>query len=401
MAIKPLSVSQLNGYISRILQTDPILGNLLVTGEISNLKFHQSGHVYFSLKDEESKVNCFLHAATLEQMKYKLTEGLKVTVAAYVSVYEPGGYYSLNVKDIQASGMGELAIAFAQLKEKLEKEGLFDPSKKKKIPLFPKKIAVVTASTGAAIEDILQIITEKNHMVDILIYPVTVQGPKAPQEIADGITAINREFPQVDTIIVGRGGGSMEDLWAFNEEVVARSIAASTIPVISAVGHQIDFTISDFVADLRAETPTAAANLAVPDTSLLQDQLDYLGEELERRISLLLEKKRATLEQVNLSVFGNLILEKIQARQNTIDTISQNNHNCMLSLLEQKSHQVQLEKSKLENSAPQQIMKKGYGIVLGPDNRPITKIAQLEGNSPLTLVLSDGKAIIELKEVLK
>ena len=265
MAVKPVKVSQLNGYIKRILQTDPILGNVSVVGEISNLKFHGSGHVYFSMKDEGSRLNCFLPSERAESLRYELSEGMEITASGYIYLYERGGSYSLNIRDIEVAGLGNLSIAFEKLKEKLGKEGLFDAEHKKEIPFFPEKIAVVTSESGAAIRDILKIIKNKNNYVDILIYPVLVQGPAAAGEIAEAICDINENCPDVDTIIVGRGGGAMEELWAFNEEIVARSIYNSNIPVISAVGHETDVTISDFVADRRAETPTAAANLAVPD----------------------------------------------------------------------------------------------------------------------------------------
>ena len=232
MAIKPVSVSQLNGYIKRILQTDPLLGNVSVTGEISNLKFHGSGHVYFSMKDAASKLSCFLPAQRASSLRYELSEGMEITASGYIYLYERGGSYSLNIKDIEVAGIGNLSIAFEKLKEKLDKEGIFDPALKKPIPFFPEKIAVITSETGAAIRDILKIIKTKNNYVDILIYPVLVQGPEAAGQIAEAIYDVNRRRPETDTIITGRGGGAMEELWAFNEEIVARSIYESKIPVI-------------------------------------------------------------------------------------------------------------------------------------------------------------------------
>ena len=224
MAAKPVSVSQLNSYIKRILQTDPILGNVSVTGEISNLKFHNSGHVYFSLKDESSRIDCFLPAGNLYSLDFQMKEGMEVTAYGYVYLYEKGGRYSLNVRTMDNAGQGELAIAFEKLKKKLENEGLFDRSHKKEIPSFPEKIAVVTSPVGAAVRDILKIIRSRNTYVDVLIYPVIVQGPKAAGEIAEAIDDINISYPDVDVIITGRGGGSMEELMAFNDEGVARSI---------------------------------------------------------------------------------------------------------------------------------------------------------------------------------
>ena len=237
MGLKPVTVSQLNSYIKRILQTDPILGNVSVRGEVSNLKFHGSGHVYFSLKDEKSRINCFLPSDRAVQIGRALQEGMEIIASGYIYLYERGGSYSLNVTDLEKAGQGELAIAFEKLKQKLAKEGLFDQEHKKLIPAFPHKVAIVTSETGAAVRDILKIIQKKNNCVDVLVYPVLVQGPGAPQQIADAIRDLSENYPDVDTIITGRGGGSMEELWAFNEEIVARSIYESKIPVISAVGH--------------------------------------------------------------------------------------------------------------------------------------------------------------------
>ena len=281
MGLKPVKVSQLNNYIKRILQSDPILGSVSVIGEISNLKFHNSGHVYFSLKDEKSRINCFLAADNVDAVEDMLVEGNEVTARGYIYLYERGGSYSLNVRTMESAGRGDLAAAFEKLKAKLEKEGIFDPAHKKVLPFFPQKVAVVTSPTGAAVRDIVKIITGRNDCVDIVIYPVLVQGPYAAEEIAHAIKDINENHSDVDIIITGRGGGSMEELWAFNEECVARSIYGSDIPVISAVGHETDFTISDFAADRRAETPTAAAQMAVPDTKELRDRIEALCTEMK------------------------------------------------------------------------------------------------------------------------
>ena len=224
MGLKPLKVGQLNSYIGRILKNDPILGAVSVVGEISNLKFHSSGHVFFSLKDETSKVNCFLAASNLERITCPMEEGMEIVASGYISVYERGGYYSLNIRDIEVNGEGQLAIQFEKLKAKLEKEGLFAAENKKPLPEFPSKIAVVTSETGAAVRDIIRTVRNKNDYVDILVYPVLVQGPAAAEDIASAINDINKNHTDIDIIITGRGGGSMEELWAFNEEVVARSI---------------------------------------------------------------------------------------------------------------------------------------------------------------------------------
>ena len=273
MALKPVSVTQLNEYISRVLTTDPLLGNIRVTGEITNLKYHSTGHVYFSIADENSKINCFFPASYVKNLRIELYDGLKVIINGYINVYKKGGTYTLFVRSIESCGEGDLAAAFELLKKKLDAEGLFAQEHKKPIPAFPRKIGIVTSETGAALQDILKIIKGRTSLVDIAIFPVLVQGPDAAADIASALDRINETFHDIDTLIVGRGGGSAEDLWPFNEECVARAIYRSRIPVISAVGHEIDFTISDFVVDRRAETPTAAAEMAVPDTNELRSRM--------------------------------------------------------------------------------------------------------------------------------
>jgi len=311
MAMKPVKVTQLNSYIKRIMSTDPILGNISVVGEISNIKYHGSGHVYFSLKDENSKINCFLGADTLRHIRYELEDGMEIIASGYVSVYERGGSYSLNIRDIEVQGIGDLAAAFEKLKIKLAGEGIFAEEHKKPIPFFPSRVAVVTSETGAAVQDILRIIKSRNNYTDVLVYPVLVQGPGAAPEISAAIENINKLFPDIDVMIVGRGGGSMEELWAFNEEIVARAIYNSRIPVISAVGHEIDFTIADFAADLRAPTPTAAAALAVPDTAELKSYIEKLEEDMLHTLKKQTEYKERLMEAVNPAMLMSSIVNMI------------------------------------------------------------------------------------------
>lgn len=398
MAVKPIKVSQLNSYIKRILQTDPLLGNISVLGEISNLKFHQSGHVYFSMKDERSKINCFLSSGNLANLRYEIAEGMEVTAVGYISVYEPGGYYSLNVKDILVTGKGDLAVAFEQLKEKLSKEGLFAPEHKKPIPVFPEKIAIITAETGAAVRDIVKIITEKNDYVDILIFPVTVQGPKAAGEIAGGIKAVNEDFPEVDTIIVGRGGGSIEDLWAFNEEIVARAIYASRIPVISAVGHEVDFTIADFVADLRGETPTAAAHRAVPDMKEIRERLRELQDDLKENITGSINQKTESLEKMNLDIFGRLTRNRIEYEEMRIRQLNEKIQEDIEAKTERGRVEIQLLKTRLEGASPMRIMEKGYSAVTFPDGRPVRGIGDIKKGDDLRLYMTDGRATVKVEK---
>ncbi len=290
--MKAVSVSQLNSYIGRVLSTDPILCNIAVKGEISNLTYHSSGHIYFSLKDENSTVRCFLPYSRTETLRFELEDGMEITVYGSINVYEKGGSYSLLVRDVDVEGEGNLKAAYEKLKKKLEAEGLFDPAHKRPIPPEPRKIGVVTSPTGAAVRDIISTAGRRNPSVEILIYPALVQGEGSAASVIEGINTFNEKFPDLDLMIIGRGGGSMEDLWTFNEESVARAVYASKIPVISAVGHEIDYVITDYVADLRGATPTAAAELAVPHIENLKDRLKrvkpaVLLENLEYRISAL------------------------------------------------------------------------------------------------------------------
>ena len=363
MALKPVRVSQLNSYIKRILQTDPILGNVSVIGEISNLKFQGSGHVYFSLKDENSKVSCFLPADKFAVLACELEEGLEVTASGYIYLYERGGSYSLNIRDIQVSGQGNLAAEFQKLKVKLEKEGLFDTEHKKAIPAFPRKVAVVTSETGAAVRDIVKTIKRKNSFTDILIYPVLVQGPGAAGEISAAIEDLNLHHGDVDIIIAGRGGGSMEELWAFNEEIVARSIYESEIPVISAVGHETDFTIADFVADLRAETPTAAAERAVPDTFLIRETLETINKEMKRNLKMIVEDRRKRLELLDPEAFGRDIRSRIIMDHMRLDNTAQKMGEQLRTKIRDYRHRLDIIRESLEACNPDNILEKGYSVV--------------------------------------
>lgn len=401
MALKPVRVSQLNSYIKRILQTDPILGNVSVIGEISNLKFHGSGHVYFSLKDETGKVNCFLAADNFSRLEFELEEGLEIIASGYIYLYERGGSYSLNIRDIEISGQGNLAAEFLRLKSKLEKEGLFDTAHKKNIPAFPYRVAVVTSETGAAIRDIVKTIRRKNDFTDILIYPVLVQGPNAPDEISAAIDDLNQRYNDIDLIIVGRGGGSMEELWAFNEEIVVRSIFNSHIPIISAVGHETDFTISDFVADLRAETPTAAAERAVPDTFLLREKLETYKLELKRNLNMILEDRKKQLKLLDPEAFGRDIQSHIIMDQMKLDTVAQSMKELLVMKINEYRHRLDILKTGLESCNPETILEKGYSVVTDTDGRIIKDAETLRKGDIITIKACRGSAQAAITDVRK
>lgn len=376
MALKPVTVSQLNDYISRVLGTDPLLGAVVVKGEIFSLKYHSTGHVYFSIMDANSKISCFLPKEYAQTLQFPLSDGQEVILTGAVNVYKKNGTYSLYVRHIEVEGEGDLAVAFEQMKAKLQKEGLFDPAHKKPIPQFPKKIGIVTSKTGAAVRDILKILQSRNHMVDVVIFPVLVQGSAAAADIAGMIDYVDANFDDIDTLIVGRGGGSADDLWAFNEEIVARSIYRCRIPVISAVGHEIDFTIADFVADRRAETPTAAAQMAVPDTKELADKLEEMKDFLYVQLSNKLMYHRLYVD--NLATGMKQQLErKIQENQHRMDSL----------------------KLILEENNPLKILESGYAVVSNPDGSIVRSVRELSADSRYLMQLKDGFARILVEEI--
>lgn len=401
MGLKPVRVGQLNNYIGRILRTDPILGNVSVIGEISNLKFHSTGHVYFSLKDETGRVGCFLAASNLERITCPLQEGAEIIATGYISVYERGGYYSLNIRDIEINGIGQLAAEFEVMKAKLDEEGLFDAAAKKKLPAFPAKVAVVTSGTGAAVEDIIRTIKNKNSYVDIMVYPVLVQGPAAPDEIVQAINDINENHADVDIIITGRGGGSMEELWAFNEEVVARCIYASEIPVISAVGHETDFTIADFVADLRAATPTAAAEIAVPDTNMLAEHLDEVRESMIRYLTDSITLRRKKLDSLDPDTFAQEISTRIAYEQMHVEHIMESMAGSVHSRLSMGRAKTDMLRDFIESSNPGNILMKGYSIVSDENGNIIKDTDSLAKGQMVNIKTGSGSAKAEVVELIR
>ena len=401
MAAKPVKVSQLNAYIKRILQSSPVLSNVTVIGEVSNLKFHSSGHVYFSLKDEKGKISCFLPADIAVSMDKSIEEGTEAVVTGYIYLYERGGSYSINVKTIEKSGTGNLAAEFEKLKKKLEAEGLFDRSAKKPLNPFPRRVAVVTSDTGAAVHDIIKIIRSRNRYVDILVCPVLVQGPSAASDISSMITELNEKCPDTDVIITGRGGGSMEELWAFNEESVARAIAASDIPVISAVGHETDFTIADFAADVRAETPTAAAVLAVPDINELVMYTDELMQSIDAYMDSILERNYLRLQGSGIVQMSHLLYSMISGREMEIKALFNVLEFETDSRLERLESRVESLRDTIENLNPSRILEKGYSIIKDGNDLCITEIGDLCSGNEIKIVMRGGDAGALITEVRK
>ena len=317
---------------------------------------------------------------------------MEVVAAGFISVYERGGYYSLNVRDIEVNGRGQLAAAFEKLKAKLGEEGLFREEHKKELPFFPLKIAVVTSETGAAVRDIIRTIKNKNKVVDILVYPVLVQGPAASGEISSAIDDINVNHKDVDVIITGRGGGSMEELWAFNEEAVARSIYESEIPVISAVGHETDFTISDFIADRRAATPTAAAEMAVPDTGELEAELDRISLEMTSDLGLAIARRKERLEALNPTAFARNLKSRILYEQVNADRLIEVMGDAMNNRLVSARNRVEMLREFIESSNPKAILARGYSVVTDNSGKIIRSTHELSEGLGVNIETGNGTA---------
>ena len=371
MTYNPISVSELNKYIRSKFEDDEYFANVLVEGEISNCKYHYTGHIYFTLKDENSLIKSIMFKTYTSHLDFKLTDGMKVIVLGSVSVFERDGTYQLYAKAMKQLGkIGDLRAAYEELKEKLEKEGLFSTEHKKQIPMFPRTIGVLTSNTGSVIKDIINVSTRRNPNVYIKLLPVPVQGEGASIKIAEGIELMN-EKNLADVLIIARGGGSLEDLWPFNEEVVARAIYNSKIPIISAVGHETDFTISDFVADLRAPTPSAAAELAVPDVALLKDSLNKYQVRYKQALLKKTQLMRLQYEKCMASrVFTNP-LQKVNEMYMQIDSIVKElNYNIGQKIQQQKT-KAQNAILKLDALSPLKTLTRGYSIV--SNNRKSSK----------------------------
>ena len=396
---KILTISELTRRIRSSLEQE--FFNIWVVGEVSNLKRPTSGHAYLTLKDADAQLQAVMFKSVANRVKFELKDGMEVVAFGSITVYESRGQYQLIIEDIEPKGIGALQLAFLQLKEKLEKEGLFDPAHKKPLPLLPKKIAIVTSITGAAIKDILNVINRRFARVEILIYPVKVQGEGAAQEIAQAISDLNT-IPDIDVMIVGRGGGSLEDLWAFNEEVVARSIYVSRIPIISAVGHEIDVTISDLVADKRALTPTEAGELVVPRYDLLKDSLDKIKTRLIQAMynKILLVKSR--LLGIKNSITFKRPFDKILRLQQGLDEIVQR-------LISISKHALELERerlngfaNRLESVSPLKVLNRGYSITtIEDEDKPIKSAKGLTIGKIVKTRFFDGGIVSSVVELLK
>ena len=390
------TVTQINNYIKAVIDKTPVLQNIWIKGEISNFKHHSSGHLYLTLKDGGSVLKAVMFKNAAMMLRFKPEDGTKVLARGRISVYEAGGQYQMYIEEMEAEGTGDLYAKFEELKKRLGEEGLFDDSKKKQIPLFPETIGIVTSPTGAAIRDMINVLRRRCPMVKVIIYPCLVQGDNAAQSISEGIKYFNEKRP-VDVIIAGRGGGSIEDLWAFNEEITARSVADSVIPVISAVGHEVDFTICDFVADLRAPTPSAAAELAVPDITELKKRIDTA----QGRMSVLLRNKLDTQKRQlellsnrsSLMQFGKALMDRGQTVDLLLDRCAMAYKN-KTSVAEK--HLTALL-GKLSALSPLNVFERGY-CCASKDGKTVNKISDIDNGDNIVLRLTDGEVDCNVTE---
>ena len=382
------SVSDVNRYLKDLLAGEPLLQGVSVRGEISNFKQYPSGHCYFTLKDTNSALKCVMFRSRAQYLRFLPQNGMQVVAGGSIAVYERDGVYQLYVDSLIPEGTGDLALAFEQLKEKLAAEGLFDPARKQPLPAFPKKIGVVTSSAGAVLRDIYRVSKRRWPGIQLVLYPVQVQGEGAAEQIARGIDFFAEEYA-VDVIIAGRGGGSMEDLWAFNEEPVVRAIAACPVPLISAVGHETDFTLADFAADMRAATPSQAAELAVPDRSEVMRQVENLTGQLTRQVQRELALRRQRLEGLLNSHVMREPQSMLAERRQRLDFLLAGLQRTAKVELQGKQHKLGLILNRLAAINPAAVMGRGYGIVTKQD-KLVSSIQAVEIDDELQLTLTDG-----------
>ncbi len=386
-----LTVSELNARIKGLIESDPALGSVCVRGELSNYKIYPSGHHYFTLKDAESSLRCVMFRSAASKLRFRPESGMGVTVCGRVSVYPRDGAYQLYCEELIPEGAGDLQLAYEQLKERLRREGLFDPAHKKPIPRYPERIAVITSSAGAAVHDIIRVLRKRWPVAKVLLLPVRVQGVEAPPEIVGAIRYANRHR-LADLIITGRGGGSIEDLWAFNDERGARAIYESELPVISAVGHEPDVTIADFVADLRAATPSNAAELAVPDMSELREALSAARARLDQAVNRRLSERRKGLEELASRRVMQSPTGFIDQRRLELDSIRLRLDAAATARLGRERQEFSRLAAKLDALSPLKVLGRGYSIALDAGGRAVKDAGRLSPGERLELRFSKGSA---------
>ncbi|MBD5642812.1 exodeoxyribonuclease VII large subunit [Clostridium botulinum] len=398
MHIKTLTVSQLNRYVKNTLDADFILNNASVKGEISNLKIHSSGHIYFSLKDGGSKINCVMFKSYAYNLKFAPENGMDVVALGNVSVYEKEGSYQLYVKDMKREGIGDLYVAFEKLKEKLKEEGFFDDSHKKEIPKFSKKVGVITSPTGAALKDIINVTKRRNKGIELLIYPALVQGTDASRTLIEGIKILNK-VEDVDIIILARGGGSIEELWAFNNEELAYAVYNSKKPIITGVGHETDFTIVDFVSDRRAPTPSAAAEIAVFDREVLINEILNYKYNIKNYMENIIKEKRNYLNLYKQKIEANSPTNIIVNEYKNIDNLKELLNMKIEGKLNKEKNNLSRLSSLLEAHNPLNVLKKGYTLIEDEGNNLITEKESLKKLNKINIIFKDGRAKLSIEYI--
>ena len=400
MAQHVITVTQINAYIQSMMDQDRLLNNLAIKGEISNYKLYPSGHHYFTLKDDGGALRCVMFKGNAMRLKFRPENGMKVVAMGKISVFPRDGAYQLYCTELIADGIGDLYAAFEQLKTKLQAEGLFDPSHKKPLPAYPGRIGIITSSAGAAVHDMLRILRKRYPLTKVLLLPVRVQGAEAPGEIASAIRFANY-YKMADLLIVGRGGGSMEDLWAFNDELVAHAIYDSVIPVISAVGHEPDVTISDFVADLRAATPSNAAELAVPDQNALRQMLDSMSDAMATHMTRQISNARKHLSVLANSAALQSPEGYLKQRRKAVELLESRLLSAQNMQISRKKQRYIALTAKLDAMSPLKVLTRGYAMVQTVDHTLVRSIQDVSIGDQLEISVADGSLtaqVCEMKE---
>ena len=396
MKLKTLSVGEVNNYVKKLVENDFILKNLNVKGEISNLKFHSSGHIYFSLKDENSKVNCIMFKNNAVNLDFRLEEGMRVEIKARLGVYHKEGTYQLYCENIKKAGIGELFEEFHKLKKELSEEGIFDEKYKRALPKFPKRVGIITARTGAAVRDIIKVIQRRNKSLDIILYPAKVQGENAADSIIEGIRYFNNE-KSVDVIILGRGGGSIEELWAFNNRDLAYEIFNSRIPTVSAVGHEVDFTISDFVSDMRAPTPSAAGELVSPSLKEMINDLVNKKEFLHRSIDRKFLNAKKDVDLLHKWLKGNNPKHIIEKRIKEVNSLEEKLNFLGKRKIDKAKDELIALNSILQTLNPLNTLGRGYSVIMDKEDKVINEVSELKKNDMVKVIMKDGSVNIDIK----
>lgn len=397
--VRAVTVSQLNRYVAGLFSRNQALQNIMVRGELSNVKRYSSGHWYFNLKDPYAQVSGVMFKSYADRLKFKPQEGQEVLVTAQVSLYERNGSYQLNVRSMEPLGKGSLYLAYEQIKKALAQEGLFDPEHKNKLPTFPKTIGVVTSVSGAVIRDIIHVSKRRFPGAKIILYPAQVQGQGSAETLIRGIRYFNTR-PDIDVLIVGRGGGSIEDLWSFNDEKLAREAFNSRIPLISAVGHETDFTILDFVADLRAPTPSAAAELALPDQVALRNGLDSVQKRLARGLENKLSAATYRLDRLASSPYLKSPYVRLEQRSQTLDLLEERLKRSLLTRLERSKNRFSRNASLLDSLSPLKVLGRGYSMVQDPDSgKTLSKAGALALGQEIDVLMQDGKVTCQVRNL--